>query len=352
MAATVKRPLSEISATALVPAKRARQEIVEYGQRKGDGTLVAAGPPRTSALEAPIMLLTGHENEIYSSKFSPTGEILATGGLDKSIFLWNVYGECENFAVLKGHTGAIMEVQFSTDGSLLFSASTDKTVFGWDIETGVRVKRFRGHTSFVNSCCPSRRGDQMVVSGSDDGMIKLWDIRQKSVSQTFSNIYQVTAVCFNDSGDQIASGGIDNDIKIWDLRKTDVLYTLPGHTDTVTGLRLSPDGSYLLSNSMDNSVVMWDIRPFAPQQRRLHIFVGLQHNFEKNLLRCAWSPNGQRIAAGSADRCVYVWNTSTCQIVYKLPGHRGSVNDVDFHPKEPICELLSVLFEMKHLSLS
>ena len=57
--------------------------------------------------------------------------------------------------------------------SLLFSASTDKSVFGWDIETGVRVKRFRGHTSFVNSCCPSRRGDQMVVSGSDDGMIKV-----------------------------------------------------------------------------------------------------------------------------------------------------------------------------------
>lgn len=42
-------------------------------------------------------------------------------------------------------------------------------------------------------------------------------------------------------------------VKIWDLRKTDVLYTLRGHADTVTGLRLSPDGSYLLSNAMDNS---------------------------------------------------------------------------------------------------
>ena len=30
--------------------------------------------------------------------------------------LWNVYGDCENFAVLKGHTGAVMELHFSLDG--------------------------------------------------------------------------------------------------------------------------------------------------------------------------------------------------------------------------------------------
>lgn len=42
MAVTIKRPLSEMTGSALVPAKRSRQEIVEFGQRKADGTLVAA----------------------------------------------------------------------------------------------------------------------------------------------------------------------------------------------------------------------------------------------------------------------------------------------------------------------
>lgn len=41
--------------------------------------------------------------------------------------------------------------------------------------------------------------------------------------------------------------------QVWDLRKNDMLYRLRGHTDTVTGMQLSPDGSYLLSNSMDNT---------------------------------------------------------------------------------------------------
>lgn len=43
----------------------------------------------------------------------------------------------------------------------------------WDSETGERVKRLKGHTSFVNSCYPARRGPQLVCTGSDDGTVKV-----------------------------------------------------------------------------------------------------------------------------------------------------------------------------------
>ncbi len=57
--------------------------------------------------------------------------------------------------------------------SMLFSASTDKTVGVWDSETGERIKRLKGHTSFVNTCYPARRGPQLVCTGSDDGTVKV-----------------------------------------------------------------------------------------------------------------------------------------------------------------------------------
>ena len=56
----------------------------------------------------------------------------------------------------------------------------------------------------------------------------------------------------------------------------------------------------------------------------------------QNLLHCAWSPDGELVSAGSADRFVYIWDTNSRKIMYKLPGHLGSVNDVDFHRMEPI----------------
>lgn len=320
--------------TAMVPFKKPRSDLVAYGSQ--ENAVLQMGPPRLSGLEAPIMMLTGHEGDIFTCKFSPDGQMLASSGFDRLICFWNVYGECENFAVLKGHTGAVMEIQFATDGNTLFSASTDKTVAIWDVEVGTRIKRLKGHTSFVNTCSAARRGPQLICSGSDDGTIKLWDARKRGVQQTFQNTYQVTAATFNDTAEQVISGGIDNDIKVWDLRKNDVLYRLRGHADTITGLMLSPDGSYLLSNSMDNTLRIWDIRPFAPQERCVKIMQGHQHTFEKNLLRCNWSPDGSKVSAGSGDRFVYIWDTTSRRILYKLPGHAGSINEVDFHPNEPI----------------
>jgi Prp8 binding protein len=63
------------------------------------------GPRRTSALQAPIMLLTGHAGEVFTMKFNSDGNTVASGSHDKGIFLWRVYGDCENYMVLKGRFG-------------------------------------------------------------------------------------------------------------------------------------------------------------------------------------------------------------------------------------------------------
>ena len=48
------------------------------------------------------------------------------------------------------------------------------------------------------------------------------------------------------------------------------------------------------------------------------------------------------VAAGSSDRFVYIWDTTSRRILYKLPGHLGSVNDVDFHKLEPISKFTCI----------
>lgn len=134
-------------------------------------------PRRTSGLLAPIMLLEGHEGEVFGVKFNPDGSVLASCSHDKHVFLWRVYGECENFMVLKGHKNAVLDVHWTHDGEKLLSASPDKTVRVWDAATGEQTKKMTEHENFVNSCYPLRRGPPLLCSGSDDGNVKVYTLR-------------------------------------------------------------------------------------------------------------------------------------------------------------------------------
>lgn len=54
----------------------------------------------------------------------------------------------------------------------------------------------------------------------------------------------------------------------------------------------------------------------------------VQHGGEKNLLKCSWSLNGEMVSAGSSDQTVHIWDEPSAQELYFLPGHTGSVNEV------------------------
>lgn len=144
----------------------------------------------------------------------------------------------------------------------------------------------------------------------------------------------MTAIALSETGSELYQGGLDNDIKVWDMRKKAVVFSMKGHSDTITSLQVSPDSSYLLSNSHDSTVRTWDIRPFAPEDRSVKTYDGAPTGLDKNLLKASWDSTGQRIAAGGGDRTVVIWETRSGKMLSKLPGHRGAVNDVRFSPAD------------------
>ena len=113
---------------------------------------------------------------------------------------------------MSGHTGAVVQLKFSPDGDTIYTASTDKTVWiwetlwlsiichyyqvgVWDTCTGERIKRMKGHTSFVNSVDCSRGNKPLVVSGGDDCQVKVWDRRRRQPLSSLNSTYQVCFDC-------------------------------------------------------------------------------------------------------------------------------------------------------------
>lgn len=231
----------------------------------------------------------------------------------------------------------MLDLHWSRDSRVLFSASADMHLASWDLETGQRIRRHIGHEEVINSMDVSRRGEEVLISGSDDGHIGIWDPRTKSAVDFIATEFPITAVAMSEAGNEIYSGGIDNDIRVWDTRKKAVVYSMIGHHDTITSLRVSPDSQTLLSNSMDSTVRTWDIRPFAPTDRHIKTFDGARSGMEKNLIKASWDPLGKRVAAGAGDGTTVVWSADTAKLLYKLPGHKGTVNCAEFSPgNEPI----------------
>lgn len=263
--------------------------------------------------------------------------------LIRDTVLWRTSGDCENYGTLTGHKGAILDLQWSRDSRVVYSASADMHLASWDLETGQRIRKHPGHEEVINCMDISKRGEEFLISGSDDGYIGLWDPRQKAAVEFLETPFPVTAVAIAEAGNELYTGGIDNDIHVWDMRKKSVAFSLLGHQDTITSLAVSPDSQTLLSNSHDGTVRTWDIRPFAPKDRQIKTYDGASAGLDKNLSKATWDSQGKRIAAGSGDRSAVVWDAGSGKLLHKLPGHKGSVNDVRFAPHEDLCEYTKIV---------
>ncbi|KIR54635.1 Prp8 binding protein [Cryptococcus gattii Ru294] len=337
-------------------AKRARVEdeadentmvmtVASSGEGQRKNALIRS-VKRTSSLEAPIVSLSAaHGGEITACVFDPSGQTLAASSVDRSISLWKTYPPHDNYGILPNvHKTAILDIAYSLDSETIYSGAADGTLISTDLRTGERISRYSAHYGPLNSISVTISGGrELVLTGGDDGIARVWDfaLDGKDPVAEFDDERDcpVTAVEWSSDGNQCFVGGVDNTIKVWDLRTTKVLYALHGHTDTIASLSLSPNGHYLASYALDSALIIYDVQPFSSDPMRVYrSLTGAPAGFEQTLIRCAWTKHdgGQRIAVGGGDRTVTVWEVETGKVLYKLPGHKGTVTGVDFHPREPI----------------
>jgi F-box/WD-40 domain protein MET30 len=180
---------------------------------------------------------------------------------------------------LKGHSNGVMCLQF--DDQILMTGSYDATVKIWDITTGQEIRTLTGHTQGIRCL---QFDDTKLITGSLDNTMKVWNWRTGQLIRTLTG-HSHGVIGLHMADKLLASGSSDNTIIVHDFKHYQRT-TLMGHTDWVNAVKIDLPSRTLFSASDDMTVKLWDldthrcIKTYEGHVGQVQQVLPLPHEFE------------------------------------------------------------------------
>ncbi|KAJ4769019.1 Transducin family protein / WD-40 repeat family protein [Rhynchospora pubera] len=285
---------------------------------------------------------------ITDTSLSPDQHYLAYASLTPIVHVVNVQtGGTESYAnVTDVHEGldfshgfsdysddddyslGIFSIKFSMDGREIVAGTNNDSIYVYDLLANKVSLRLVAHTADVNVVTFADETGNIIFSGSDDSLCKVWDrrcfTREKPAGVLAGHLDGITFIDSRGDGRYFISNGKDQAIKLWDIRKmsSSVKFSIPRAYDWDYRWMVYPSEARHMKHPHDQS---------------LATFRG--HSVLRTLIRCYFSPalsTGQRyIYTGSSDKCVYIYDIVSGEIVAKLGWHGSIIRDCSWHPHHP-----------------
>eukprot|EP01121_Diplochlamys_sp_Union-15-3_P001863 TRINITY_DN11617_c0_g1_i1.p1 TRINITY_DN11617_c0_g1~~TRINITY_DN11617_c0_g1_i1.p1 ORF type:complete len:489 (+),score=92.88 TRINITY_DN11617_c0_g1_i1:140-1468(+) len=273
---------------------------------------------------------------------------------------------------------------FSPDGQFLVTGSYDGFIEVWDFLSGTLNKqlkyqndeppKFMMHKDAV-LCLNFSKDSEHLVSGSQDGKIKVWQIKTGRCLRRFEKAHTegVTTVCFSKETSTVLSASFDHTARIHGLKSGKTLKIFRGHSSYVNDAIFTSDGQNVLTASSDGTIKIWDskttecIQTFSPANVALDTTINqivlMPRNVEQlvvcnrsntlyimnlngqvvksfsnakkeggDFICCSVSPKGEWIYAIGEDFTMYCFSVTTGKLEHSLKVHDKDVIGICHHP--------------------
>jgi WD40 repeat protein len=251
---------------------------------------------------------------------------------DLRCFSWGVlHSLCKRYRrALNGHSGAVTAVTFSGDGKLLASGGSDGPVRLWDVVGGKFLGLLREHVGPVSSLVFSSDGE-LLVSAGNDGKVCIWDFQGRKLRGTLTpGKGRVAGIAFHPDGRTLAANSARGEnaatVTLWDVRTLKLRRTLRGETSPNCGVAISPDGSTVVCAGTDNALRTWSTQTGRESKP--------MPGHAAPVTCLVFSRSGRRLASGSLDGTVRSWDVVQQSAIDTLEVGTGPVTALAFHPAE------------------
>jgi RNA polymerase sigma factor (sigma-70 family) len=296
----------------------------------------------------PTRAFLGAETHLTAVAYSPDGRYVVAGGGggDATARVWEI-GTGQQVAHLRSEMADVTCLQFSSDGKRIASADSGGVARMWDSVTGREIRAFHeSDTAPWLECVAFAPDGKRLAAGDEAGVIRVWETADGKLARTLRGHAgrRIDTLVFSPDGRTLFSGSWDHTIRRWDLTTGKQVFVLEGdrnrtrrgipsgHTNVVSSLALSPGGRWLYSGSFDHMICVWDSRT-----GQLCRVLKAQERTYSSVKTIALSPDGTLLAAALGDEgkesSVHLWDVLIGKKIAALAGHRGKLTSLAFSPE-------------------
>ena len=260
-----------------------------------------AARPTSAADTIPIKHLHSSLNKIKHPvnvvRWTPEGRRLLTASTSGEFTLWN--GTGFNFEpIMQAHDSAIRALEYSNSDDWLVSADHDGVVKYWQSNFN-NVQSIDAHSDPVRDLAFSPN-DSKFVTASDDSTLKIFDFAMGSMeSKLEGHGWDAKSVDWHPTKGLLVSGSKDHLVKLWDPRTSRCLTTLHGHKSTITKVAFEKVmGNCLATAARDQTARVFDLKMMRD--------ISLLKGHEKDIATLTWHPiHPNLLSTGGMDGALF-----------------------------------------------
>ena len=274
--------------------------------------------------------LVGHDGGVKCVAFDRTGKIVATGGYDATVRLWDAASGAQ-IRIVEQRKAVMKSLAFSPVDDIL--ACCDKTgeniVRIWNVATGEKIADLQKSTLGVESLAFSPDGKTLAI-GSKSGNLSLYDMSTSTLTTTVHVGTFIWALAYSPDGKHIACGSRDNSASVFAADSIKHERDFRGHGLYLNAVSYSPDGRILLTGSADSTAKLWNANG-AEESYTLSTNARVTSRDDVSRATSArFLPDGKTLAvADTHDNFVRIWDIESGQEKIRLGPHPAEITSME-----------------------